>query len=47
MFYLTSFVICATDKTNMRDAMAAILDKAEVHSWKLTIPPLYDWTLDI
>ena len=47
MFYLISFVICATNKTNMRDAMAAILDKVEVYSWKLTILPLYNWTSDI
>lgn len=32
MFYLTSFVICATNKANIQDAIAAILDKVETHS---------------
>jgi len=38
MFYFTSFIICATDKANIQNAMAAILDEVGRHSWKLTIP---------
>jgi len=47
MFYLISFVIYTTNKTNIQDIIAAILDKTETYNWKLTILLLLNWTSDI
>ena len=43
MFYLSSFIICATDESNTEEAMTTVPDEAEEHGWELTIPPVRNW----
>jgi hypothetical protein len=43
LFYLTTLVIYAEDKTKVKQSMAAILKAADEHKWEVTIPPARDW----
>ncbi|KAF2811922.1 uncharacterized protein BDZ99DRAFT_569863 [Mytilinidion resinicola] len=43
MFYLTTFVICAENETKVEEVMAAVLNEAEQHDWKVIIPPCMDF----
>ena len=47
MFYLTTFVICATDKEDADRKAAILLDEMEDRGWKVSLPPTYAWTPDI
>jgi len=47
MFYLRSFIICATNESNTEEAMTTVLNEAEERGWKLIIPPVRNWTSDI
>ncbi|KAF2491329.1 hypothetical protein BU16DRAFT_468768 [Lophium mytilinum] len=47
MFYMTTFVICAKDDTEVEGAMAAILNEAKQHGWKVVIPPFRRWTSNV
>ena len=47
MFYLSSFIICATNESNTEEAMTTVLNEAEERDWKLMIPPVRNWISDI
>lgn len=47
MFYLTTFVICATDKEDADRKSTTLLDEMEDRGWKVSLPRTHDWTTDI
>ena len=47
MFYLTTFVICATDQDYGDRKMSTILEEMEDRGWRVTLPRLHEWTSDI
>ncbi|RII12944.1 hypothetical protein CUC08_Gglean005062 [Alternaria sp. MG1] len=47
MFYLTTFVICATDQDDGDRKMSTILEEMEDRGWRVTLPRLHEWTSDI
>lgn len=47
MFYLTTFVICATDLDDADQKTAILLDEMEDRGWKVTLPHIHEWTSDI
>ncbi|CAO2658311.1 Nn.00g060340.m01.CDS01 [Neocucurbitaria sp. VM-36] len=47
MFYLTTFVICATDKEDADRKTTILLDEMEDRGWRISLPRTYDWTQDI
>jgi hypothetical protein len=47
MFYLTTFVICATDQEDGDRKAATILEEMEDRGWRVTLPKIPEWTSDI
>ncbi|EMD64562.1 hypothetical protein COCSADRAFT_90251 [Bipolaris sorokiniana ND90Pr] len=47
MFYLTTFVICATDQDDAERKMAMLLDEMEDRGWRVTLPRPHEWTGDV
>jgi len=47
MFYLTTFVICATDQDDADRKTTTILEEMEDRGWRVTLPRLHEWTSDI
>ena len=47
MFYLTTFVICATDIEDGERKTATILEEMEDRGWKATLPKTRHWTTDL
>ena len=43
MFYLTSFVICATDAGDAERKSMSLLDEMEDRGWRITLPRPRDW----
>ncbi|KAF1829402.1 hypothetical protein BDW02DRAFT_642881 [Decorospora gaudefroyi] len=46
-FYLTTFVICATDQEDAERKVGAILEEMEDRGWKMTLPRVSEWSSDI
>lgn len=47
MFYLTTFVICALNKTDAEQAITALLEETEKRNWRVVLPNVRDWTSNI
>ncbi|KAF5854206.1 hypothetical protein GGP41_006955 [Bipolaris sorokiniana] len=47
MFYLTTFVICATDIDDAERKIATILEEVEDRGWKVTLPKTREWSTDL
>jgi hypothetical protein len=47
LFYLTTFVICATDIEDGERKMSTILEEMEDRGWRVTLPRTHEWTSDI
>lgn len=47
MFYLTTFVICATDKDDAERKMVVLLDEMEDRGWRVMLPRPHEWTGDV
>ena len=47
MFYLTTFVICATDQEDGERKAATILEEMEDRGWRVTLSKTPEWTSDI
>lgn len=47
MFYLTTFVICATDIDDAERKIATILEEVEDRGWKVTLPKAREWSTDL
>jgi hypothetical protein len=47
MFYLTTFVICATDKEDGERKSQTLLEEMEDRGWMVTLPRMADWTSDL
>lgn len=47
MFYLTTFVICATDQEDGEQKTIALLDEMEDRGWRITLPKVHEWTSDV
>jgi hypothetical protein len=47
MFYLTTFVICATDVEDADRKTATILEEMEDRGWKGTFPKPREWTTNL
>ena len=46
-FYLTTFVICAVDADDAKKVTSMILDEAEKKSWRIVLPSLRDWKVEV
>ena len=46
-FYLTTFVICAVDADDAEKVTSMILDEAEKKSWRIVLPSLRDWKVEV
>jgi hypothetical protein len=44
MFYLTTFVICATDAEDGERKTTKILEEMEDRGWRVTMPRIHEWT---
>ncbi|RYN43832.1 hypothetical protein AA0112_g330 [Alternaria arborescens] len=47
LFYLTTFVICATDIEDGEQKMSTILEEMEDRGWRVTLPRTHEWTSNI
>lgn len=47
MFYLTTFVICATDIEDAECKSIELLDEMEDRGWRITLPRVQDWKSSI
>jgi len=47
MFYLTTFVICATDLDDAEEKSIQLLDEMDDRGWKAHLPRIDDWTADV
>ncbi|KAI1509664.1 hypothetical protein L13192_10700 [Pyrenophora tritici-repentis] len=47
MFYLTTFVICATDQEDGERKTATLLEEMEDRGWRVTLPRVHEWTSDV
>lgn len=47
MFYLTTFVICATDQEDGDRKSAMLLEEMEDRGWRVTLPRIHEWTSDV
>jgi len=47
MFYLTTFVICATDHEDGDRKTATLLEEMEDRGWRVTLPRIHEWTSDV
>ncbi|KAF2847502.1 hypothetical protein T440DRAFT_491936 [Plenodomus tracheiphilus IPT5] len=46
-FYLTTFVICATDLEDADSKITQLLDEMDDRGWRATLPCAHEWTSDI
>lgn len=44
MFYLTTFVICATDADDAEKKAGILLEETEMRGWRVMLPNARDWT---
>ena len=47
MFYLTTFVICATDVDDAETTIERLLEDTESRGWRIILPSLRDWTRNV
>ncbi|KAF1941695.1 hypothetical protein EJ02DRAFT_193200 [Clathrospora elynae] len=47
MFYLTTFVICATDQEDGERKAETLLEEMEDRGWRVTLPRTCEWTSDV
>lgn len=47
MIYLTTFVICATDKEDAEHKSRILLDEMEDRGWRITLPRVQYWKTNI
>jgi hypothetical protein len=47
MFYLTTFVICATDVEDAERKSTSLLDEMEDRGWRITLPRPREWKSEI
>jgi hypothetical protein len=47
MFYLTTFVICATDTEDAEYKSATLLEEMEDRGWRISLPKPREWKSDI
>jgi hypothetical protein len=47
LFYLTTFVICATDMDDAQRKSATLLEEMEERGWRISLPRPRDWKSDL
>lgn len=47
MFYLTSFVICATDVDDAENKSATLLEEMEDRGWRISLPRSREWKSEV
>jgi hypothetical protein len=47
MFYLTTFVICATGREDAEDKAAMLLNETEDRGWRVVLPRASEWKSDV
>lgn len=47
MFYLTSFVICATDVDDAEHKSATLLEEMEDRGWRVSLPRPREWKSEL
>jgi hypothetical protein len=47
MFYLTTFVICATDLEDAENKSVTLLEEMEDRGWRISLPQPREWKTDL
>jgi hypothetical protein len=47
MFYLTTFVICATGREDAEDKAATLLEETEDRGWHIVLPCASEWKSNV
>ena len=47
LFYLTTFVICATDKKDAEEKAATLLRETDKKGWRVVLPQVKDWRTNV